>query len=132
MYMRITIGRIKSGMWDDFELAYKRYVERNSVSRVLRARWLVISSTDSNIGFMISLWETLPDMERYERSDAVKRQILPHMAPYLDGVTSAHHCEVRGPDPLSPGSLAALFRSSERNLSQAVEMPTTDYPVQPS
>jgi heme-degrading monooxygenase HmoA len=115
MYMRITIGRIKPGKWDEFESAYKRHVEGIAASPGLRARWLVRSSTDSDIGFTISLWETLADMERYERSDAVKRQILPHMAPYLDGITTAHHCEVRGPGPLAPGPLTALFGPSERN-----------------
>lgn len=108
MYMRITMGRTKPGSWDDFEAAYRQHIEDKPVGG-LQARWLVRATSDVNTFFTISLWQTLADMERYERSDAVRRQVLRHIAPHLNGVSSAHHCEVRRDLPLTATELAAML-----------------------
>jgi len=110
MYMRITMGRTKAGTWADFEAAYRKHIESEPLHG-LRARWLVRSISDVDVFFTISLWETLADMERYERSDAVRRQILRHIAPHLNGVSSAHHCEVRRTPQLTAAELAEMFKS---------------------
>lgn len=110
MYMRITMGRTKTGTWADFEAAYRKYIESEPVHG-LRARWLVRSTSDVEVFFTISLWETLADMEKYERSDAVRRQVLRYIAPHLNGVSSAHHCEVRRDPHLTAAELAAMFNS---------------------
>jgi len=110
MYMRITMGRTKSGAWADFEAAYRKHIESEPVHG-LRARWLVRSTSDVDVFFTISLWETLADMEKYERSDAVRRQVLRYIAPHLNGVSSAHHCEVRRNPPLTAAELAEMFKS---------------------
>ena len=108
--MRITMGRTKSGTWADFEAAYRQHIEGKPISG-LRARWLGRATSDADTFFTISLWETLADMERYERSDAVRREVLRHIAPYLNGVSTAHHCEVRRDLPLTTAELAAMFES---------------------
>jgi heme-degrading monooxygenase HmoA len=110
MYMRITMGRTKTGTWADFEAAYRQHIESERVLG-LRARWLVRSTSDVDVFFTISLWETLTDMERYERSDAVRRQVLRYIAPHLNGVSTAHHCEVRRDPQLTAAELAAMFNS---------------------
>lgn len=107
MFMRLTVGRTKSGSWQDFETAYRSHIERNAAPG-LRARWLVRSLSDSNTFFTISLWNTVAEMESYERSDAVRRQILRHVAPHLSGISTAHHCEVRHDFPLTVAQLAAM------------------------
>lgn len=111
MYMRITMGHTKPGCWADFEAAYKRHIE-GRVAPGLRARWLVRSTSNPETFFTISLWDTVSDMDSYERSDAVRRQILKHIAPHLNGVSTAHHCEVRRDLPLTTTELAAMFESA--------------------
>jgi heme-degrading monooxygenase HmoA len=98
MFMRVTHGHIRSGCWDDYELAYRKYVEQHAPVAGLVARWLVRSKSDPDLCITISLWQTLRDMEAYERSDAVKREILPRLAPYLSADLVAHHCEVQSAD----------------------------------
>lgn len=112
MYMRITTGQIKPGSWQEFEAAYRQHIEGNPMQGV-RARWLVRSTVDADTFFTISLFETLADMESFERSDAVKREILQHVAPYLVGLSTAHHCEVRRDMPLTAAGLAAIFNSAD-------------------
>ena len=95
LYMRITMGRTRPGCWSAFESAYRQYIEGHPATG-LRARWLVRSNSEADTFFTVSLWATLADMEAYERSDAVRRQVLRHIAPHLSGVSTAHHCQVRG------------------------------------
>jgi hypothetical protein len=109
MYMRITMGRVRNGSWFAFEAAYKQHIEGRAAPG-LCARWLVRSTIETDIFFTISLWSTLAEMEIYERSDAVRREILKHIAPFLSGLSTAHHCEVRRDSPLTATELGALFR----------------------
>jgi heme-degrading monooxygenase HmoA len=102
------MGRTKSDRWLDFYRAYRQHIE-SSTARGLKARWLVRSKTEPSTFFTISLWDTLTAMESYERSDAVRRQVLQHIAPHLEGISTAHHCEVRRDLPLSTADIAALL-----------------------
>ena len=112
MYMRFTTGRVRSGSWQNFEAAYHQHIERKSAHGV-RARWLVRSKEDSDVFFTIALFETLADMESYERSDAVRREILRHIAPFLVGTSTAHHCQVRRDLPLTAEELADIFNTAK-------------------
>lgn len=107
MYMRLTGGRVKPGCWEQYERAYRRYVEPLAPARGLLGQWLIKAKHDPDLGFSITLWDTLAHMEAYERSDAVRRQILPHMAQYLSGEFLAHHCEVRYQDLFDLGEVRA-------------------------
>ena len=108
MHMRLTMGRTKPGDWHEFESDYRQYIEGRPAPG-LRARWLVRSKSEPDTFFTISLWDSLAEMEAYERSDAVRRQVLKHIAPHLQGVSTAHHCEVRGSMPVSLVELARQF-----------------------
>lgn len=114
MHVRITIGRTKPGCWSEFEAAYRRHIE-GVPAPGLRARWLVRSSTEVDTFFTVSIWSSLAEMESHERSDAVQRQILPHIVPFLDGASTAHHCEVRGNLPLRLEDLAGLMAAGLTN-----------------
>ncbi|MDB6009171.1 MAG: hypothetical protein JWL65_1421 [Gammaproteobacteria bacterium] len=108
MYLRITLGRTKPGHWSALESAYLQHIESHP-ARGLVARWLVRSTSELDVFFTLSLWDSVAAMEAYERSDAVRRQVLHHIAPHLSGVSTAHHCQFRGDLPLEPEQLAALF-----------------------
>jgi heme-degrading monooxygenase HmoA len=115
LYVRLTEGRVHPGMWADFENAYKVHVETRAAPG-LRMRWLVRSKSDAETFFTVSVWDTLDDMESFERSDAVRRQILKHIAPHLRGISSAHHCEVHKSLPftvfVNVVELATMIRTS--------------------
>lgn len=108
MHMRITTGQVRPGCWEHFETAYLEHIEGRP-ARGLRARWLARSTTDPETFFTIALWDSLPDLEAYERSDAVRREVLKHIAPYIKGVSNAYHCAVRHDLPLTVPELIALF-----------------------
>jgi heme-degrading monooxygenase HmoA len=120
MYMRLTFGKVKAGLWDEFEGAYKQYVEGAAATQGLRTRWLVRSTSDRDTYFTLSLWETLEDMESYERSDSVEREILPHIAPFLNGPSTAHHCELPGGHPAGSSRLN-VFRRGEIQTPPAAQ-----------
>ena len=75
-------------------------------------RWLVRSTSDAETFFTVSIWDTSGHMESFERSDAVRRQILKHIARHLCGISTAHHCEVHMSLPLHVAELATMIRSS--------------------
>jgi quinol monooxygenase YgiN len=60
----------------------------------LVACWLARSTTDQDMGCVVSLWSSRAAMQTYERSDAVRGEILPAVAPYLSSGFLAHHCEI--------------------------------------
>lgn len=95
MYMRVTKGRVKRGCWETYEAAYVEHVEGKPAPPGLLGRWLLRSMIDADLGFSLSLWDSQQAMEAYERSDAVRREILPHLAPFLTSDFVAHHCDVK-------------------------------------
>jgi heme-degrading monooxygenase HmoA len=95
MYMRITKGRIKPGCWDEYEAAYRQYVEGQATPPGMLARWLLRADSDRDLGFSLSLWKSQEAMEAYERSDSVRREILPQLAKFLTSDFVAHHCAVK-------------------------------------
>lgn len=113
MYLRITHGRARPGHWWDLESAYLQHIEAHPAPGLL-ARWLVRSCSESDVFFTLSLWDSVATMEAYERSDAVRRQVLHYIAPHLDGVSTAHHCEYRGGTPLRPQDIAVPFAKTPR------------------
>jgi len=95
MYMRIVIGRVRPGCWEQYEAAYRNHVEPQLLAMPgLKACWLGRSATDPDMGCTVSQWSTRATMESYERSDAVRGDILPAVAPYLSSNLLAHHCAV--------------------------------------
>lgn len=110
LYVRLTEGRVHPGMWADFQNAHEVHVEACAAPG-LRMRWLVRSKSDAETFFTVSIWDTLGQMEFFERSDAVRREILKHITRHLRGISSAHHCEVRKSLPFNVVELATMIRS---------------------
>jgi len=108
MYMRITKGRVKPGCWDEYETAYRQYVEGPATPPGMLARWLLRADSDPDLGFSLSLWETQEAMEAYERSDSVRRQILPKLAKFLTSDFVAHHCAIKAQPRRARQSSASL------------------------
>lgn len=95
LFMRITGGRLKTGHWPKYEEAHKGHVLPHASLPGLVGRWLIKDTGDEDTGFSISIWASREAMEMYERSDSLKREILPHVVPHLTSTFVAHHCEVR-------------------------------------
>lgn len=94
-FMRVIGGRVKPGCWESYEQAYLEHVTLRTPMHGLKGRWVIRSQSDPDVGYAISLWETLAEMEAFERSDSLKREILPHLLPFLTQEFVARHCEVR-------------------------------------
>lgn len=77
MYVRIFWGRVKQGKWDEYERFYNENV--GPVSQKMKGflgRQLMRSTVDPDEGASISLWETMEDLARYERSPERQRLAL--------------------------------------------------------
>jgi heme-degrading monooxygenase HmoA len=101
MYLRIIHGKLKPGVWDAFEQAYKHAMSEAGPVEGLCGRWLTRDLDDADAGTTISLWATQEAMEAYERSDLLKTRITAKLAPYFSGeytTTKSHVLYAEG-DP---------------------------------
>ena len=95
MYARVLWGKIKMGMWAEYE----RYYDQNIISSTdgvkgSCGRRLLRSLENPDEGISISLWETKEDMENYVKS--AKRQELAREAEKLySGEYWVKHFEVK-------------------------------------
>lgn len=94
MIMRITWGKLRAGVWPDFERAYHATVVGKDV-KGLRGRWLAQDVNDPNGGFSVSLWDTLEDMQAYEQSAVFKQEIQPTLQPFFVGEYHTYRCDVK-------------------------------------
>ena len=96
MIMRITWGKVRSGTWADYELAYKSNVLASKATiKGLRARWLVQDLDQSDQGFVMSLWDSLEDVGAYEQSGFFQDVIQTALRPFFVGEFRTTHCDVR-------------------------------------
>ena len=73
MYVYVVWGRLRLGMWPEYEKFYKERVSPSTQEVVgLRERKLMRSIQDPDEGLSISFWDTLQDLQNYERSDQRK------------------------------------------------------------
>ena len=100
MVIRITWGRLRAGVWNEFESAYRANVIDGKTVEGLRWRFLVQDSGDKDTGFAMSLWDNLGDMETYEQS-AVFKEFLATLEPFFVGEYKTHRCEVKYTDMVS-------------------------------
>ncbi|NIO09704.1 MAG: hypothetical protein GTO40_17560 [Deltaproteobacteria bacterium] len=69
MYARVVWGKIKPGMWDEYEKEYnEQVVSRTRQIKGFRGRRLMRGVEDPNEGISITLWETKEDMDNYAKS----------------------------------------------------------------
>lgn len=69
MYARVLWGKVKMGMWDEFQRYYDEKVVPSTASmKGIKGRRLLRSLENPEEGISISLWETREDMENYVKS----------------------------------------------------------------
>jgi heme-degrading monooxygenase HmoA len=74
-YVRIAWGKLSAGSWDQYENFFNEKVAVTTQTiNGLQMRALLPSTEAPDEGISISMWETLEDLQNYERSD--KRQSL--------------------------------------------------------
>jgi len=73
MYARVHWGKIKPGLWDEYEKFYDQQVVKSTESmKGFRGRRLLRSVENPEEGLSISLWETTADLESYVNSSERK------------------------------------------------------------
>lgn len=95
MYARVLWGKIKMGMWDEYERYYdQKIISSTDGVKGFRGRRLLRSLENPDEGISISLWETKEDMENYVKS--TRRQELARDAEKLySGEYWVKHFEVK-------------------------------------
>jgi heme-degrading monooxygenase HmoA len=100
MVIRITWGRLRAGVWNEFESAYRANVIDGKTVEGLRWRFLVQDSGDKDTGFAMSLWDNQADMETFEQS-GVFQEVLDPLKLFFVGDYKTHRCEVKYTDMAS-------------------------------
>jgi heme-degrading monooxygenase HmoA len=101
--MNITWGRVKEGMWSEYE---RQFLQSDATSlgfKGLKCRWLLRDLDDADAGFSISLWESAAELDKYRTAIRDSRESQ-SKALFVNDY-SRHECEVR---VLSPGALDHL------------------------
>lgn len=71
MYVRMTWGRLRYGMWDEYEQYYNDHIEPITEGRPgFKGRQLLRSSENPDEGMIITLWDTLDELQAYARHPA--------------------------------------------------------------
>ncbi len=69
MIVRVFWGRIKLGMWDEYERHYNDNVVPTAQGiKGFRGRQLMRSTVNADEGMSITLWDSVEDLGNYERS----------------------------------------------------------------
>jgi heme-degrading monooxygenase HmoA len=107
MYMNIAWGRIKPGMWPEYERLFLQADASTIDLPGFVCRWLLRDLDDSDAGFALSLWESADDVARLVSDATVTQMRENKFAPLFSGEYSRHVCEVR---VASPGALGRLLQ----------------------
>ena len=69
MYVRILSGTLRLGMWDEYEQWYYKNIEPlYSGLKGLHGRQLLRSMVNPDEGMSITYWDTIEDLQQYDRS----------------------------------------------------------------
>mgnify|MGYP003327655803 CR=1 FL=1 len=69
MYVRMFWGKLKLGMWDEYEKLYTENIEPLTEGiKGFRGRQLLRSTENPDEGISLTIWDTLEDMEHYRLS----------------------------------------------------------------
>jgi heme-degrading monooxygenase HmoA len=75
MFARVLWGKVKTGMWDDYERYYnEKVVPPTQKMKGFRERRLLRSLDNPDESVSISVWETREDLENYTKS--IERQTI--------------------------------------------------------
>src|SRR5437763_783042 len=92
MYMRITWAKVQPGFWAAYAKEFKLVVDPTTPG--LLARWLVHDKEDSDSLFVLTLWDSIAAIERWETSRHYQEEFLPALKPFILGAYSVSVCEV--------------------------------------
>ena len=95
MFARVLSGKVKPGMWNDYERYYnEKVVPPTEKMKGFRERRLLRSLDNPDEAVSICVWETREDMENYVRS--IERQTIVREAEKLfAGQYSVREFEIR-------------------------------------
>ena len=95
MYVRMFWGKLKIGMWDEYERLYNGNIEPLAQDlKGFRGRQLLRSTESPDEGISLTVWDSLEDMEHYRLSP--RRQQLAKQNEHLyAGDYWEKHFEVR-------------------------------------
>ena len=69
MYVRMLWGRLRVGMWGEYERYYNDHIEPLTQGiEGFRGRQLLRSAENPDEGVSVTLWDTLEDLRNYDRS----------------------------------------------------------------
>ena len=81
-YVRLAWGKLSSGSWEQFESHFNEKVAPTTKTiKGLQVRALMPSTEAPDEGVSMSMWETLEDLQNYERSE--ERQSLASAVQHL-------------------------------------------------
>jgi heme-degrading monooxygenase HmoA len=110
MYMNVIWGRIKAGMFPEYERIFLQpdASPLNSVGFI--CRWLLRDLDDANSGFTLSLWESKEALNSYQAHPTIQDLRENMFKDLFVGEFSRYACEVR---VASPGALNRIMRAPE-------------------
>jgi heme-degrading monooxygenase HmoA len=94
MYMRIVWGKIRPGVWTEFEAAFTAAMAARGTVAGLKNHWLARDQHDTNAGYSITLWDSESDMQRFWDSEK-RKEIMAPLEPYYVNQFTITHCEVK-------------------------------------
>jgi heme-degrading monooxygenase HmoA len=100
MVIRITWGRLRPGVWSEFERTYRANLIEGKTLKGLRGRMLVQDTADKDTGFAISMWDNMADVETYEQSERYA-ELIETLQPFFVGEYKTHRCDVKYTDMVS-------------------------------
>lgn len=109
MHMNITWGRVKPGMWPEYERLFLQADASTQDLPGFYCRWLLSDLDDPDSGFALSLWDSAENLQRLVSNAIVTELREKKFSPLFIGEYSRYQCEVR---VASPGALAHLMSAN--------------------
>ena len=95
MHVRLTWGRVKPGLWDDYEAAYREVLlDETTGVPGLQGRILLRDVDDRDTGGTLSFWEDANAAQVYEDGE-LRSRVLPALEEFFAHDFITHICEVR-------------------------------------
>jgi heme-degrading monooxygenase HmoA len=95
MFMRVSWGRIRSGMWEEYERRFDKLAAEQSAHGGPRRRWLVRDLDDSDAGFAISFFDTQEEMRAWADNATARQRTQNELSDLYVGDYRTRQCEIR-------------------------------------
>lgn len=110
MYMNVIWGRIKPGMFPEYERIFLQPDASPLKSAGFICRWLLRDLDDADSGFTISLWESQQHLSSYQAHPTIQDLRENMFKDLFVGEFSRYACEVR---VASPGALDRIMLAAQ-------------------